>query len=186
MAVHALADSLKISHYLVRVTFLVFCIPTNPSLQECEALVQTSLNEGQPLGSLVLLNQRSDLDLSALADHTHVFLEAELVIFLVALFVTMAVFVAVILAVIVAVLLAVIVAVPLVPLQFSLVVMTMTMAVAVAVTVTMVSMPMLLFGASARSLLLLHLHTKFNTACWLRDRGHWAKKKIIDGHECFW
>ena len=180
MAVHALADSLKISHYLVRVTFLVFCIPTNPSLQECEALVQTSLNEGQPLGSLVLLNQRSDLDLSALADHTHVFLEAELVIFLVALFVTMAVFVAVILAVIVAVPL-----MPLVPLQFSLVVMTMTMAVAVAVT--MVSMPMLLFGASARSLLLLlYLHTKFNTACWLRNGGHWAKKKIIDGHECFW
>ena len=183
MAVHALADSLKISHYLVRVTFLVFCIPTNPSLQECEALVQTSLNEGQPLGSLVLLNQRSDLDLSALADHTHVFLEAELVIFLVALFVTMAVFVAVILAVIVAVPLVPLG--PLVPLQFSLVVMTMTMAVAVAVT--MVSMPMLLFGASARSLLLLlYLHIKFNTACWLRNGGHWAKKKIIDGHECFW
>ena len=48
-------------------------ITTNLSLQEYEALVQTSLNEGQPLGNLVLLNQRSDLDLSALADLTLIF-----------------------------------------------------------------------------------------------------------------
>ena len=165
VAVHVLADFHKLFHDTVRVTFLAVSIPTNLSLQECEALVQTSLNEEQPLRNLVFLNQRSDLDISALADHTHIFLEAIPVIYLVTVFVAMAV------------------AATMAVIQLSLVVVTMTMAVAVTMAATMVSMPILLFGASARSLL---LHTKFNNACWLRDGDNWAKKNIIDRHECFW
>ena len=75
MAIQAFASFYELAHDLFRIAFLAVSITFNLCLQVCEALVQAILDVAQSPANLVLIDQRPDLWLSALANHLHAFLE---------------------------------------------------------------------------------------------------------------